>query len=852
MEDDVYHQLRTAPSSRRLGPVPRQALRLGILAAVLLAGAPAAALTAELPRSGSSVVGESYTFKVAVTEASGEVTFDWRIGDAPEYVRGGAELPFTFTSPGQFNVDVIATDATGESSSAFAQHLVHYPLTQNRPTSSTSIVYDATRKRVYSVNQDVDSVTSLDAEQLTKVAEVGVYRQPEALAIAPSGKLWVVHKDDYAVAVVNLDSFQVEGGFRLPYASQPVGLAMSPTGDAAYVTLMAVGKLLKLDPASGAVLGEVDVGPRPRGVAVSHDGREVYVTRFISPNAGGEVVKVTAPTLQVEKRILLRLDTETEDNPQRARGVPNYLFAVALTPDGRQAWIPGKKDNIVRGPLLDGQSLTHDSTVRPIVSVVDTLAADELYANRIDLDDRGPPMHVEFSPFGNLAILSLGGSNRIEVRDVNRPVDVFSAIPDVGAFPRASVLTPGGRLFVQASLSREVLVYDLSPQLNDFDKATPVQLARIPTVAVEKLAPDVLLGKKLFHDSSDRRMANEGYISCAVCHFEGGDDGRVYDFTNRGEGLRNTMALFGRTRAGQGRLNWAGTIDEIQDFEHQIRDMFGGTGFLTDEALNTGTRAQPLGDPKAGLSPELDALAAYVATLERVNPSPYRNPDGTLTPDAVAGAAVFQKLGCDFCHGGAEFTDSRLGQLHDVGTITAKSGTRAGAPLLGLDSPTLLGVWETPPYLHDGSAATLRDVLTTSNPTDLHGYVQSLQPQQLEQLLSYLQQIDGDQALRYLPFEPPPPPGAGGSGGTASGGQPSGGQLGSGGQPSAGAGQAAGGSPGGSSPFGSCALTSVDAGRASPVLPWFVTILGVGLLRRRRRPRHQAACCQGEERGPSA
>ena len=193
----------------------------------------------------------------------------------------------------------------------------------------------------------------------------------------------------------------------------------------------------------------------------------------------------------------------------------------------------------------------------------------------------------------------------------------------------------------------------------------------------------------------------------------------------------------------------------MQDFEHQIRDLFDGTGFLPDDVFHVGTRDQPLGDPKAGLSAELDALAAYVTSLDHVNPSPYRNPDGSLTADGVAGKALFEKLGCDFCHGGAEFTDSARGMLHDVGTITALSGMHAGGPLLGIDTPTLLGVWETPPYLHDGSAATLRDVLTTRNPSDLHGYVSALSPQQVDQLVAYLQQIDGEPPVRSLPFDPP-------------------------------------------------------------------------------------------------
>ena len=723
------------------------------LAGICLSATPALALTLDVTHAGPSVVGEAHAFTAAVTGSSGAVTFEWKFGDGGDFQPGAAEASHTFTAPGFFDIDVVATDATGASASAFFQHLVHYPLTPMRPTSSTSIVYDAARKRVYSVNQDSDTITAIDAETLQKLGELEVYRRPESLALTPEGKLWVVHRDDYAIAVVDADRGVIERGFRLPYASQPVAVAMSPMGDAAYVSLSAVGKLVKLSPKTGDVLAEVAVGPQPRGIAVSHDGKDIYVTRFISPDTGGEVVKVDAAAMKVATRIVLKLDRDTKDSDLGARGLPNYLFSVALTPDGRQAWVPGKKDNIVRGNLRDGQPLTHDTTVRPLAAVIDTLAGEEILANRVDLDDRSQPVHVELSPLGNLAILALAGSNRIEVRDVNRPTAVFSAIGDVGRFPRASVLAPDGRLFVQAALSRNVLVYDLAPMLQQFAKSTPVLLADIPAVAHERLPDDVLAGKRIFHNAEDKRMAFEGYLSCGGCHFEGIDDGRVYDFSSRGEGLRNTPALLGRKGTGQGRLNWTGTLDEVQDFEHQIRELFDGSGFIPDVSFHSGTRDQPLGDNKAGLSADLDALAAYVASLDHVNPSPYRQSDGSMTRDGIAGKALFEKLGCDFCHGGPEFTDSARGFVHDVGTITPMSGKHAGGPLLGIDTPTLLGVWETAPYLHDGSAPTLRDVLTTRNGDDLHGYVSSLSSTQIDQLVAYLSQIDDKPPIRRLPFE---------------------------------------------------------------------------------------------------
>jgi mono/diheme cytochrome c family protein len=173
-----------------------------------------------------------------------------------------------------------------------------------------------------------------------------------------------------------------------------------------------------------------------------------------------------------------------------------------------------------------------------------------------------------------------------------------------------------------------------------------------------------------------------------------------------------------------------------------------------------GTVGTPLGDKKAGLDPDLDALAAYVASLDQYHPSPFRNPDGTLTADGAAGRKIFKKLGCNFCHTGPDSTDSVKGKLHDVGTLKPPSGMRGGEPLLGIDTPTLNGVWETPPYLHDGSAATLHDVLVGANADESHAFTSGLSQEELNQLISYVQQLDGT-------VDPDPDAGGNGGGGTS-------------------------------------------------------------------------------------
>ena len=53
-------------------------------------------------------------------------------------------------------------------------------------------------------------------------------------------------------------------------------------------------------------------------------------------------------------------------------------------------------------------------------------------------------------------------------------------------------------------------------------------------------------------------------------------------------------------------------------------------------------------------------------------------------------------------------------------------------------TPTLVEVWRTAPYLHDGSAATIQDVLTTRNPNNEHGVTKELTEQELNDLCEYV------------------------------------------------------------------------------------------------------------------
>ena len=75
-----------------------------------------------------------------------------------------------------------------------------------------------------------------------------------------------------------------------------------------------------------------------------------------SINRGGEILVVNAATMNVEKTIIL-LHSDKEDTENKGSGLPNYVGMAGLSPDGINAWIPSKQDNIKRGMLRNGKNL---------------------------------------------------------------------------------------------------------------------------------------------------------------------------------------------------------------------------------------------------------------------------------------------------------------------------------------------------------------------------------------------------------------------------------------------------------------------------------------------------------------
>jgi YVTN family beta-propeller protein len=259
-----------------------------------------------------------------------------------------------------------------------------------------------------------------------------------------------------------------------------------------------------------------------------------------------------------------------------------------------------------------------------------------------------------------------------------------------------SVVVVGHQAYTANYFSDSVSVIDLN--------GTPAKTQTVP-LGPKPRRTATRLGELWFHDA---RICLQGWQSCASCHpGEARVDGLNWDLLNDGVGNpKNSKSLL--------------------------------LAFQTPPAMSQGVRSGPEQAVRAGFRhvqfsrpPEAVGLAVdeFLKLLKPV-PSPHLV-GGQLSDAAIRGRGLFMddRVGCARCHPVGLYTDLKR---YDV-------GTRARFDTVGaFDTPTLVECWRTAPYLHDGSAATMKEVLTERNRHDQHGHTSHLTPRDIEDLATYV------------------------------------------------------------------------------------------------------------------
>ncbi len=709
--------------------------------------------------------GTATLIAAAIDPEGDEIEYRFSFGDGTPTTAwsDSTEVSHNFQAAGHFEVKVQVRDLKPDGTSsvvAQTRTLTVAPLPAGPlPTHSSTVVVDEARRLVWVVNPDNDSISRIDADDGALLGEINLRGllgldepvTPWSLAVAGNGEVWVALSGADRVAVFAHGGALIEQ-IATGYGSAPQAVAVSPDSSTVYVSLYgrgdndrSNGQLLRIDSTTRAITDELELGPSAGAIAISGDGSRVFVARFMATEHFGEVWDIaTGGSAMVLTRTLelwrdrgrSGLDGGGSDGP----GVPNYISSLVIDPHQDWLWYTAVKMDTNRGLFFRQDTdlnlpFSHDSTVRPMMGRVDLNhpsgtpqepGRGSTSNGRIDANNSDSPSALAFAPRGDYAFVTLQGNDFVSVFDdlAIRAGGGRSSLArlGVGKTPRGLAWDDQGQaLWVQNFMSRTLSRIPLAGFLATGDRQ--FDISHHPSIVTEALTPEVLQGKQIFyfagnHPEGVNQMSFEGYMSCASCHIDGRHDGRTWDFTQRGEGFRQTQDLRGRSGMGHGNVHWTANFDEIQDFEIDIVEEFSGTGFLPEGELPY----PPLGLPNAGRSQQLDNLAAYVASLGRATlpRSPHRNDDGTMTADALAGADLFASLNCGQCHDPIrDYTDSTVGSvsLHDVGTVRNSSGFRLGQPLAGLSTQTLLGIWDTPPYFHDGSAETLADVFNIAGGT---------------------------------------------------------------------------------------------------------------------------------------
>lgn len=585
------------------------------------------------------------------------------------------------------------------------------------PRSPLEVAFSPDGSRVAASDATADALVAIDAATGRIVREVGGLAEPCGVAWSSDGaRIYVAERRAGTVAEVETSSGAVR---RLGVGHRPAGIALAPGRGLLLVANSGEDSVSILELASWKEAARVRVGREPFAVAVA-PGEEVALVGerlpegpATSPDASAGVSWVELEGVPSSARLALR--TRLPPNSMNVHG-------VAFSPGGLRAFVA---HNLGR-TNMSTERVSNGWISRNALTILDVPARRRVATVPLDRagDGAANPWGVAISPSGKELWVALSGVHELGRLDLDSFFDALAigapsasaygdaATHDLGVFtegrflraplpgrgPRGLAASPDGRLVAVA------LYFSGKIAFVDAKARAVVREAALGASGEPDLARR---GEEIFHDAG---RSYERWLSCATCHPEGRADGLNWDLFNDGSGNpKNTRSLL---------------------FAHATPPaMSRGVRLDAEAAIRAGFesilfRAAPRGD--------IEAVAAYIRSLER-SPGP-RVRGGRLSDRAERGKALFEGpgVGCASCHPAPLFTDLRS---HDV-------GTRGVLPWEDrFDTPSLIELWRTAPYLHDGRAATLSEVVGALNAGDLHGRTSHLSEEDLEALVEYLESL---------------------------------------------------------------------------------------------------------------
>lgn len=562
--------------------------------------------------------------------------------------------------------------------------------------------------------------------------------QPGRIAWSPdASKAYVAQYESASVAEISAADAKVIR--TMPAGTYPLGTALAAKRQLLLVGNTALADVSVIDLASGKEKARIKVQRDPFHIALSPDESLAVVSNLLPAMPASDPQATAALSIldlqKLEKIADIKLPPNTTSIRQTAVS-PDGLFAYAVHTVGRTT-LPATQ--LERGWVnTNALSIIDLKKMEVVASVLmDNLAEGAADPWGIALDKDGSTMWVSISGVHQVARIDLAGLHKglkgevpvaplpgMDPAKIKPPPSLWTEIKadpakkaelvnDLAALyvgglitrpvlpgkaPRGIALSPDGKqLAVAMYYSGQVLLVD------------PASLKVNATLALgpQRQVDQVRRGEMIFHDAT---YSFQHWLSCATCHpNEARTDGLNWDLPN--DGIGNPKSVKSLLQADKTPPSmWTGVRDNM------ITASTAGFRFAAYQP-------QP---------EDLRAVQAYLKSLQPLK-SPYLTAQGQLSAKAQRGKALFedQKTNCANCHSGAYYAD---GKQHDVGT----QGPLDLRYQNSFDTPTLIELWRTAPYLHDGRAATLQEVFTKSNSKDQHGATSHLSKEQLDDLVEYL------------------------------------------------------------------------------------------------------------------
>ncbi|MHC4243687.1 MAG: cell surface protein [Planctomycetota bacterium] len=593
--------------------------------------------------------------------------------------------------------------------------------------SPISVVAGFDGEVLYIAEATANQVAVFDIASGKIIKLISVGENPVGLDISADGsKLYVTS----AVPAGKVQIIDVRDGSvtdSIAAGHTPVAVVAGPNSKMLYVCNQFNNNIGVIDLNSKKQVATIAVVREPVAAALTSDGKFLFVANHLpaGPANGDYVASVISVIDTAAKQVIKNI--ELPNGSTNVRG-------ITISPDDRNAYVTHVLARY-QFPVTYLEKGWINTNAMTIIDVPGRRFVNTVLVDDVDLGAANP-YGVACTTDGKNILVTHTGSYELSVIDREGlhsrllPASsarkftseihsgggskLFDASYSAGDIPNDLTFLVGIRRRLKlggigprglAAIGKKVYVaeyYTDSIGVIDIDPDARSAVQSIP-LGKTKRATFIRKGEVLFNDAS---LSYQKWNSCTSCHT---GDGRAsalnWDLLNDGVGNpKNIRSLL---------------------LAHQTPPvMITGVRPDAENAVRSGIRYIQFASTTER---KAQAIDGYLKSLKPIA-SPYLV-NGKLSKAAMNGEKLFSKAGCMLCHSRPLYTNM---SKYDIGTSTEQDDNRE------YDTPTLIEVWRTAPYLHDGRAVTIKDVLTKFNKNDQHGRTLELTDKEIEELAAFV------------------------------------------------------------------------------------------------------------------